>query len=100
MITKQILAYQDLILHLEFQICVRNKQSHYLPSKEFLILKHLIQHPCQEISKTDLIANLWDIEAEPNHRVINTHVCRLRSKIDNNSNKKLLHTTKNGYMLW
>jgi two-component system, OmpR family, response regulator len=47
-----------------------------------------------------LLKNVWDVHFEPNTTVVETHVSRLRSKIDRGHSPALIHTLRGvGYTL-
>ncbi|KAB1657499.1 winged helix-turn-helix domain-containing protein [Pseudoclavibacter sp. CFCC 11306] len=54
-----------------------------LTYKEFHLLGHLVEHEGETVHRNDLLADLWDEEAEgvPNERTIDVHVRRLRAKL-------------------
>lgn len=63
-----------------------------LTAKEFQIFKLLVQHPSQTFSKEDIYRMVWQ-EDLYNDNLLNVHVRRLRSKIeDNPSEPKYIKT--------
>jgi two-component system OmpR family response regulator len=47
-----------------------------------------------------LLENVWDYHFDPQTNVIDVHISRLRSKIDRNFAKTLLHTVRGaGYVI-
>ena len=52
------------------------------------------------ISKENIEENIWNYEYEGSSDVIKVYIHHLRKKIDDNFDKKLLHTIKNvGYVI-
>ena len=52
------------------------------------------------LSRTMLLEHVWDFHFDPQTSVVETHVSRLRAKIDKPFDSHLLHTVKNiGYSL-
>ena len=52
------------------------------------------------LSRTMLLEQVWDFHFDPQTTVVETHISRLRSKIDKPFDNALLHTVKNvGYRL-
>jgi DNA-binding response OmpR family regulator len=71
-----------------------------LSRKEFLILKYLMQHPGQIISKQQLIDSVWDYDSIVGPNNVEVYINRLRHKIDTPSAESLITTEKGfGYRL-
>ena len=52
------------------------------------------------VTRTMLLEEVWDYHFDPQTNVIDVHVSRLRSKIDKDFDKQLLHTVRgSGYIL-
>ena len=52
------------------------------------------------VSRTMLLEKVWDFHFDPKTSVVETHISRLRSKIDKPFDVQLLHTMRNiGYSL-
>jgi two-component system OmpR family response regulator len=59
-----------------------------------------MKHAGQVVTRTMLLENVWDYHFDPQTNVIDVHISRLRSKIDKNFSKPLLHTVRGaGYMI-
>jgi two-component system OmpR family response regulator len=71
-----------------------------LQPREFRLLEYLMKHAGQVVTRTMLLENVWDYHFDPQTNVIDVHISRLRSKIDKNFDKPLLHTVRGaGYMI-
>jgi len=71
-----------------------------LQPREFRLLEYLMKHAGQVVTRTMLLENVWDYHFDPQTNVIDVHISRLRSKIDKNFSKPLLHTVRGaGYMI-
>ena len=71
-----------------------------LQPREFRLLEYLMKHAGQVVTRTMLLENVWDYHFDPQTNVIDVHVSRLRSKIDKNFDRPLLHTVRGaGYMV-
>lgn len=71
-----------------------------LQPREFRLLEYLMKHAGQVVTRTMLLENVWDYHFDPQTNVIDVHVSRLRSKIDKNFEKPLLHTVRGvGYTI-
>lgn len=68
--------------------------------REFRLLEYLMRHREQTVTRTMLLENVWDVHFEPNTTVVETHISRLRSKIDRGHSAPLIHTLRGaGYSL-
>ncbi|HEV3410544.1 MAG TPA: heavy metal response regulator transcription factor [Chthoniobacterales bacterium] len=71
-----------------------------LTPKEFLLLKHLARTPGEVISRSELVEHVWDLDFQPGTNVIDVVVRRLRAKVDDPFETKLVHTIRGvGYVL-
>jgi len=71
-----------------------------LQPQEFRLLEYLMRHSGQVVTRTMLLENVWDFHFDPRTTVVETHISRLRSKIDQNFPQPLIHTIRgSGYCL-
>ena len=71
-----------------------------LQPREFQLLEFLLRHAGQVVTRTMLLEGVWDYHFDPQTNVIDVHVSRLRSKIDKNFDRPLLHTVRGaGYTI-
>ena len=71
-----------------------------LLNKEFQLLEYLMRSEGRVLSRTMLLERIWDFHFDPQTTVVETHISRLRAKIDRPFDIPLLHTIKNvGYTL-
>jgi two-component system OmpR family response regulator len=71
-----------------------------LQPREFHLLEYLMRHAGQVVTRTMLLENVWEYHFDPQTNVIDVHISRLRSKIDKDFDKPLLHTVLGaGYCL-
>jgi two-component system OmpR family response regulator len=71
-----------------------------LQPREFRLLEFLMRHAGQVVTRTMLLENVWDYHFDPQTNVIDSHVSKLRRKIDSGFNAPLLHTVRGaGYKL-
>jgi len=71
-----------------------------LQPREFRLLEYLMTHAGQVVTRTMLLENVWDYHFDPQTNVIDVHISRLRSKIDKEYSRPLLHTVRGaGYCL-
>jgi two-component system, OmpR family, response regulator len=71
-----------------------------LQPREFRLLEFLMRHAGQVVTRTMLLENVWDYHFDPQTNVIDSHVSKLRRKIDAGFDPPLLHTFRGaGYKL-
>ncbi|MFD2173278.1 response regulator transcription factor [Rhodobacter lacus] len=76
------LVQGDLRLDLLSREAWRAGQKIDLQPREFLLLKHFMERPGRVQTKTILLEAVWDIHFDPKTSVVETHISRLRAKID------------------
>ena len=68
--------------------------------REFRLLEYLMRNAGQVVTRTMLLEKVWDYHFDPQTNVIDVHVSRLRSKIDKDFARPMLHTVRGaGYRL-
>jgi two-component system OmpR family response regulator len=78
----------------------RDEKPINLLPKEFQILEYLMQNQDRVVTRAALLEHIWDYRFDPHTSLIDTHVSRLRKKLDEGFEKSLLHTIRNvGYRL-
>lgn len=71
-----------------------------LTAKEFALLEFLIRHRDQVVDRAAISAHVWDENHDPFTNVLEVLVRRLRRKIDDDFDVKLIHTLRGaGYRL-
>jgi len=76
------------------------KRLELLP-REFKLLEYLLRNKDRVVTRTMLLEQVWDYRFDPHTSLIDTHISRLRRKIDDDGfDKPLLHTVRgSGYRL-
>lgn len=68
--------------------------------REFKLLEYLLKHCDRVVTRTMLLEQLWDYRFDPHTSLIDTHVSRLRKKVDDGFDTPLVHTVRgSGYRL-
>jgi two-component system, OmpR family, response regulator len=94
------LKVHDLELDLLTRTATRAGIQIDLQAKEFALLEILMRNSGRIVTKTMLLEQVWDFNFDPRSTVVETHVSRLRAKIDKPFDVPLLHTSRNsGYSL-
>ncbi len=71
-----------------------------LQPREFRLLEYLMRHAGQVVTRTMLLENVWDFHFDPRTNVVETHISRLRGKVDKGFEPELIHTVRGaGYCL-
>lgn len=94
-----VLKVADLELDLMSREARRGDKPIELQPREFQLLRFLMQHSGQVVTRTMLLEKVWDIHFDPQTNVIDVHVSRLRNKVDKGF-EPLIQTVRGaGYML-
>ncbi len=94
------LAVADLEMDLVKRTVTRAGQRIDLQPQEFKLLEYLLRHAGQVVTRTMLLENVWDFHFDPKTSVVETHVSRLRAKVDKGFDSELIHTVRGaGYSL-
>jgi two-component system copper resistance phosphate regulon response regulator CusR len=71
-----------------------------LTPKEFALLLLLIRRTGEVLTRTLIAEQVWDMNFDSDTNVVDVHVRRLRSKVDDPFERKLIHTVRGvGYVL-
>ncbi|MFA5260236.1 MAG: response regulator transcription factor [Candidatus Omnitrophota bacterium] len=94
------LKYGDLILDQRTRRAERGGREIILTAKEYSILELLMMNPEQVVTRTMIIESAWDYNFNLMSNIVEVHIKRLREKIDDNEQDKLIHTVWGmGYIL-
>jgi len=96
------LEHEDLCVNLATREVERGERSLELTGKEFEVLECLLRHRGRTVSRDMLASSVWHVAARatPLDNVIDVTIARLRRKIDDPFDKKLLHTVRGmGFVL-
>jgi two-component system OmpR family response regulator len=97
---KTLLRIADLELDLIKRHASRAGQVIDLQPREFTLLEVLMRGDGRVLTRTMLLELVWDFHFDPKTSVVETHISRLRSKIDKPFEVQLLHTVRNtGYSI-
>jgi two-component system, OmpR family, copper resistance phosphate regulon response regulator CusR len=94
------LKIADLEIDLVRHRAVRAGRLLGLTPKEFLLLSLLMRRSGDVLSRTLIAEQVWDINFDSDLNVVDVHMRRLRGKIDDPFEKRLIHTVRGvGYVL-
>jgi two-component system OmpR family response regulator len=90
----------DLSLDLVRREVRRGERLLELQPREYSLLEYLLRNAGMVVSKTMILEHVWDYHFDPQTNVVDVLVHRLRAKIDEGFQVKLLHTVRGvGYVL-
>jgi two-component system, OmpR family, response regulator NblR len=94
------LRFGELILDLSTRKAIRGDQLIELTMKEFELLKYLMSHPQQVMTREEIIENVWGYDYRGESNVIEVYIRYLRLKIESQNHKRLIQTVRGiGYVL-
>jgi two-component system OmpR family response regulator len=94
------LCVADLELDVVKRIATRAGQTIELLPREFALLELLMRNEGRVLTKTMLLERIWNFNFDPQSTVVETHVSRLRAKVDKPFDVSLIHTTRStGYSI-
>ncbi|MFJ7141583.1 MAG: heavy metal response regulator transcription factor [Pseudomonas protegens] len=96
----QVLQVADLQLDPRRHRAYRGDRRIDLTTKEFTLLHVLMRHSGEVLTRTQIISLVWDMNFDCDTNVVEVSISRLRAKIDDASEVKLIHTLRGvGYVL-
>ena len=95
-----ILRARDLEMNLLSRRVTRGGRELDLLPREFSLLECLLRRKGRVQTRTMLLEAVWDIHFDPQTNVVETHISRLRAKIDRPFNHELIQTVRgSGYRI-
>jgi len=90
----------DLVMDLATRRVTRAGRLLDLLPREFKLLEYLLRNKGRVVTRGMMLEQIWDYRSDPHDSVIDTHISRLRKKVEAGSDKPLLHTVRGaGYRL-
>ncbi|MDB9488721.1 response regulator transcription factor [Dolichospermum circinale CS-537/01] len=98
--TTEQLRFGDLVLDIGTRRAIYNSKAIDLTMKEFELLKFLMEHPREVLSREQILENVWGYDFMGESNVIEVYVRYLRLKIEEQGQKRLIQTVRGvGYVL-
>ncbi|MFZ5962876.1 winged helix-turn-helix domain-containing protein [Thalassococcus sp. BH17M4-6] len=95
-----VLRAGDLEMNLITRKVTRAGRDIDLLPREFAILEHLLRRKGRVQTRTMLLESVWDISFDPMTNVVETHISRLRAKVDKPFDTELIKTVRGaGYRI-
>lgn len=94
------LRFADIILDMVQRHVIRNGRVIELTTKEFELLKYLMEHPREVLTRKQILESVWGYDFIGESNVIEVYIRYLRLKIDGENEKRLIQTVRSvGYVL-
>ncbi|KPJ69299.1 hypothetical protein AMJ44_04160 [candidate division WOR-1 bacterium DG_54_3] len=92
-------SFGDVYLNFKKQIALKEKKELSLTAREFALLKLLICHEGEVVSRNTILNEVWGYDKFPTTRTVDTFIHNLRQKIEDNPTKPvhLLTVPWSGY---
>lgn len=95
-----VLSVGDLRVNMMTREVRRGDKSIALPAKEFNLLVFLLKAPGRVFNRVQIFENVWDFNFDPETNLVDVYVGRLRRKIDDDAEVKLIETVRGvGYRI-
>jgi two-component system, OmpR family, response regulator len=93
------LRVADLEVDLLTRAVRRGGETIDLQPREFRLLEYLVRNEGQVVTRTMLLEAVWNFHFDPRTNIVESHISRLRSKVDR-GRTELIHTVRSaGYCL-
>ncbi len=99
-VTETVLRVADLEIDLVKRSVQRGGRPVDLQPREFRLLECLMRNAGRVMTRTMLLEQVWDFHFDPKTNIVETHMSRLRAKVDRGHSSALIHTVRGaGYSL-
>ncbi|MGZ0717982.1 response regulator transcription factor PcoR [Pseudomonas palleroniana] len=96
----EVFRVSDLELDPRRHRAYRGNRRIDLTTKEFALLQVLMRQTGEVLTRTQIISLVWDMNFDCDTNVVEVSISRLRAKVDDQSEVKLIHTIRGvGYVL-
>lgn len=94
------LVVGDIVLDLDRRTVERAGRRVALQPREFTMLTELMRNPRRVMTRTMLLERVWDFDFDPKTNIVETHLSRLRSKLNAGFEEDAIETVRGaGYMI-
>jgi DNA-binding response OmpR family regulator len=95
-----VMQFEDLKLDRGTREVYRGDRAIDLTAKEFELLEYLMSRPRQVFTRDQILENIWGYDFAGDSNIIEVYVRYLRLKLEENHEKRLIHTVRGvGYTL-
>ena len=89
-----VLRVADLEMNLISRVVTRGGQPIDLQPREFKLLEVLMRNKDRVLTRSMLLENVWDFHFDPKTSIVETHISRVRAKIDRPFDVPLIQTVR------
>lgn len=94
------MAAGDIVIDLHRRNVTRAGQRIVLQPREFALLAELVRNAGRVMTRTMLLERVWDFDFDPKTNIVETHLSRLRSKLNAGFETDAIETVRGaGYMI-
>ena len=94
-VNKRKIQLGDVVFDYDQLSVIKNEQVYKLTQKEFYLLYKLISTPNTIFSRQDLIEEIWGLENESDFRTVDVHIKRIREKMKDINEFKIVTIRRN-----
>ena len=95
-----VLRVADLQMDVVKRTVTRAGRRIELQPREFRLLEYLMRNAGRVVTRTMLLENVWEFHFDPKTNIVETHISRLRAKVDRGQGAELIQTVRgSGYLL-
>jgi two-component system OmpR family response regulator len=95
-----VMRVGDLEMNIARHVVTRGGKRIDLQPREFRLLEYMMRNAGRVVTRTMLLENVWEFDFDPKTKIVETHISRLRTKIDQHVDQQLVHTIRgSGYVL-
>lgn len=98
--SKPTLTIGDLTIDTIRRKAMRGGKEIALQPTEFRLLEYLMRRAGKVVTRTMLLEGVWEFHFDPKTNIVETHISRLRSKVDRGYERELIQTVRGaGYKI-
>ena len=97
--TKRLLQFGSLRMDVRATEVTRDGNSVELSAREFHLLRHMMEHPGETLSRDELLQEVWGYEEGTLTRTVDVHIASLRQKLEKDPKRpeQILTVLGSGY---
>ena len=94
------LAWAAIHIDLMRRLVTRDGKPVVLQPREYRLLEELMRGEGRIVTRTMLLENVWDFHFDPQTNIVETHMSRLRAKLNEGGRADLIETVRgSGYRM-
>jgi DNA-binding response OmpR family regulator len=97
---RERVVFGDLVLDRLSHVISKDGKRLRLTPKEHSLLEYFLLNPARVLSRAELLDKVWDIRFDPGSNLVDTHVARLRAKLERHGVRAEIATVRGaGFVL-